>query len=203
MATAPELPYAPAIPHRGARNDCETSAFFASVQTDLPLHWPGRQRGGGADEMARGPDCGEKAPSFELDSTHGRISLASRLASGAVLLVFYPADDSPVCTRQLCDYRDHLQEFAGLGVEVLGINPESLDSHRAFAQKHGLPFPLLSDPTRDVCRAYGAVGLLSMTRRSLFLIGRGGRVAYRKTDLPIFHRTADELRKVIGTADLS
>ena len=152
--------------------------------------------------MARGPDRGEKAPSFELESTHGRISLASKLATGAVLLVFYPADDSPVCTRQLCDYRDHLQEFTGLGVEVLGINPESLDSHRAFAQKHGLPFPLLSDPTRDVCRAYGAVGLLGMTRRSLFLMGRSGRVVYRKTDLPIFHRTAEELSKVITGADL-
>jgi peroxiredoxin len=153
--------------------------------------------------MARGPDRGEKAPSFELDSTHGRIALTSRLVQAAVLLVFYPADDSPVCTRQLCDYRDHLQDFAGLGVDVLAINPESLDSHRAFARKHGLPFPLLSDPTREVCRAYGAVGLLGMTRRSLFLIGHSGRVAYRKTDLPIFHRTSEELRKVISSADLS
>jgi peroxiredoxin len=153
--------------------------------------------------MARGPDRGEKAPSFELESTHGQISLTSRLGQHAVLLVFYPADDSPVCTRQLCDYRDHLQEFAGLGVDVLAINPGSLDSHRAFAQKHGLPFPLLSDPTREVCHAYGAVGLLGMTRRSLFLIGRSGRVAYRKTDLPIFHRTSEELRKIISAADLS
>ena len=186
-----------------ARNDCETSVRFASVLTDLPVHWPAREHRGDPEEMARGPDRGEKAPSFELESTHGRISLAAKLASGAVLLVFYPADDSPVCTRQLCDYRDHLQEFTGLGVEVLGINPESLESHRAFAQKHGLPFPLLSDPTREVCRAYDAVGLLGMTRRSLFLIGRSGRVAYRKTDLPIFHRTAEELRKVIAGADLS
>jgi peroxiredoxin len=200
MLTAAQLP--PAPPQPGARNDCETSVRFASVQTDLPLHWLCRQAGGEGLGMARGPDQGEKAPAFELDSTHGRISLAGKLARSAVLLVFYPADDSPVCTRQLCDYRDHLQEFAGLGVEVLGINPESLDSHRAFAQKHGLPFPLLSDPTREVCRAYGAVGLLGMTRRSLFLIGRSGRVAYRKTDLPIFHRTAEELRKVISGADL-
>jgi peroxiredoxin len=152
--------------------------------------------------MGKGPDRGEKAPTFELDSTHGRISLSSKLSGGAVLLVFYPADDSPVCTRQLCDYRDHLQEFAELGVEVLAINPESVESHRAFAHKHGLPFPLLSDPTREVCRAYGAVGLLGMTRRSLFLIARSGRVVYRKTDLPIFHRTGEELRKVIQSADL-
>jgi peroxiredoxin Q/BCP len=192
----------PPAPHPTERNECETSASFASVQSELPLHWPCRQPGKDANTMARGPERGEKASSFELESTHGPISLASRLATRAVLLVFYPADDSPVCTRQLCDYRDHLQEFAGLGVDILAINPASLDSHRAFAQKHGLPFPLLSDPTRDVCRAYGAVGLLGMTRRSLFLIGRSGSVVYRKTDLPIFHRTAEELRKVIASADL-
>jgi peroxiredoxin len=153
--------------------------------------------------MGRGPDRGEKAPTFELDSTHGRISLESRLARGAVLLVFYPADNSPVCTRQLCDYRDHLQEFAELGVEVLGINPESLESHRAFAEKHGLPFPLLSDPTREVCRAYGAVGVLGITKRSLFLVGPSGRVAYRKTDLPIFHRTADDLRRAFADLEIA
>lgn len=195
--TAP-VPQAPA--RREARNLCESSAWLASVPVDLPLHWlsePGELR-----YMGKGPDRGDKAPGFELESTHGPISLASQLGRGAVLLVFYPADDSPVCTRQLCDYRDHLQEFAELGVQVLAINPESLDSHRSFASQHELPFPLLSDPTREVCRAYGAVGLLGMTRRSLFLIARDGRVAYRKTDLPIFHRTAEELRKVIAAADL-
>jgi peroxiredoxin len=201
MNLQPQIARAPGAPaRRAARNLCETSAWLASVPADLPLHWlPTPEE---AHEMAKGPDRGEKAPGFELPSNHGPISLASRLERGAVLLVFYPADDSPVCTRQLCDYRDHLQEFAGLGVEVLAINPESLDSHRAFADKHGLPFPLLSDPTREVCRAYGAVGLLGMTRRSLFLIARDGRVAYRKTDLPIFHRTADELRKIISSTDL-
>jgi peroxiredoxin len=124
------------------------------------------------------------------------------LANGAVLLVFYPGDDSPVCTKQLCDYRDHLHEFARLGVQVLGINPESVESHRAFARKYSLPFPLASDPEREVCRAYGAVGLLGMTRRSLFLVGRRGTVLYRKRDLPIFHRTAEELKQVIEGLDL-
>ncbi len=152
--------------------------------------------------MASGPSVGEKAPGFTLESTHGRIELSDRLATGAVLLVFYPGDDTPVCTRQLCDYRDHLEDFESLGVGVLGINPQSVESHRSFAVKHELPFPLLSDPEREVCRGYGAVGLLGMTRRSLFLIARDGRVAYRKTDLPIFHRTSEELRPVIAGADL-
>ena len=203
MSPAAEISHVPPISCGEAANIRETFTPFASVAIELPLHWPRAQRAEGAGEMARGPEQGQKAPSFELDSTHGRISLTSRLAQSSVLLVFYPADDSPVCTRQLCDYRDHLQEFGELGVDVLAINPASLESHRAFALKHGLPFPLLADPARDVCRAYGAVGLLGMTRRSLFLIGRSARVAYRKSDLPIFHRTAEELRKVIASTDLS
>jgi len=190
----------PAIGRPDPRDVREIRALLASVPTDLPLHWPPYP--GEPRNMGKGPERGEKAPSFELQSTHGPIALGSQLERGAVLLVFYPADDSPVCTRQLCDYRDHLQEFSDLGVQVLAINPESVESHRAFAGKHGLPFPLLSDPTREVCRAYGAVGLLGMTRRSLFLIASDGRVAYRKTDLPIFHRTAEELQKVIASVTL-
>jgi peroxiredoxin len=152
--------------------------------------------------MSRGPEIGDQAPAFSLESTQGRISLEQQLPQGAVLLVFYPGDDTPVCTRQLCDYRDHLKEFGELGVQVLAINPQSVESHAEFASKHELPFPLLSDPTRETCRAYGAVGLLGMTRRSLFLIARSGNVAWRKTDLPIFHRTGEELQPIPAAADL-
>ena len=152
--------------------------------------------------MAHPPAVGETAPHFALPSTEGPIDLAERLASRAVLQVFYPGDDTPVCTRQLCDYRDHLADFADLGVDVLAINSQDLGSHERFAKKHALPFPLLSDPDRAVCRAYGAAGLLGMTRRALVLIGRDGRVRWRRTDLPIFRRTADELREVIAKPDL-
>jgi peroxiredoxin Q/BCP len=140
---------------------------------------------------------GDRAPDFTLDSTQGKVALSERLAKGQVLLVFYPGDDTPVCTRQLCDYRDHLEDFADLGVEVLAVNPQELASHERFAAKHALPFPLCADPDRRVCRAYGAVGLFGMTKRALVLIGPDGRVRWRKTDLPILHRSANELREVI------
>ncbi len=152
--------------------------------------------------MASGPDVGDVAPDFALASTAGKIQLSERLKQGAVLLVFYPGDDTPVCTRQLCDYRDNLSVFADLGVEVLALNPQSLASHEAFAKKHCLPFPLLADGDREVCRAYGAAGLLGMTKRALVLVGRDGRVKYRRTDLPVFRRTAAELRQVIARLDL-
>ena len=152
--------------------------------------------------MAPTPAVGDRAPDFTLPSTEGSISLAERLASQAVLLVFYPGDDTPVCTRQLCDYSDHMAVFADLGVDVLAVNPQSLESHERFARKHGLSFPLLSDTDKSVCRSYGAVGLLGMTRRALVLIGKDGRVLWRRSDLPVFRRSAEELREVISGLEL-
>ena len=148
------------------------------------------------------PDVGDVAPDFTLPSTEGEITLSERLQRRAVLLVFYPGDDTPVCTKQLCNYRDNLEAFTELGVEVLGINPQDLSSHERFAKKRGLPFPLLSDTDKSVCRSYEAVGLLGSAKRALVLIGQNGRVLWRKTDLPIFHRSADELKGVIAGLEL-
>jgi peroxiredoxin len=144
--------------------------------------------------MPSPPDVGAIAPDFTLPSTQGPITLSERLRKRAVLLVFYPGDDTPVCTRQLCDYRDHLAEFEGLGVDVLALNPQPLASHEQFAKKHRLSFPLLSDSDSSVCRSYGAVGLFGMTKRALVLIAKDGRIRWRHTDLPIFRRSAEELR---------
>jgi len=147
-------------------------------------------------------DLEDIAPDFSLPSTAGEIKLSDRLSRSSVLLVFYPGDGTPVCTRQLCDYRDNLAVFADLGVDVLAINPQGLDSHRRFADKHGLRFPLLSDSEKRVCRAYGAVGMFGVTRRMLVLIDRNRRIRWRCTDLPIFRRTAEEIREVIADLDL-
>ena len=152
--------------------------------------------------MATQSDVGDPAPHFSLPSTEGTISLSERLKRKAVLLVFYPGDDTPVCTKQLCDYRDNLGVFSDLGVDVLAINPQSLKSHERFAKKHALPFPLLSDEDKSVCRDYGAVGLLGMTKRALVLIDRGGKIRWRRTDLPVFRRTAEQLRDTIGALGL-
>ena len=113
--------------------------------------------------MARGPAVGDQAPEFELQSTRGSVRLSEHLAKGAALLVFYPGDGTPVCTKQLCDYRDNLDVFSGLGVQVLAVNPAPLSSHEKFAEAFDLPFPLLSDPESKVCDAYGASGLFGMT----------------------------------------
>ncbi len=147
--------------------------------------------------MARPPAEGQPAPDFTLPSTAGEITLSQRCKDRSVLLVFYPGDDTPVCTKQLCDYRDHLGVFEDLGVDVLGINPQSLDSHRKFVEKHGLTFPLLADVDKSVCRSYGALNLMGMAKRALVLVGSDQRVRYSRVDLPIFHRSASELEEVI------
>ena len=144
----------------------------------------------------------EFAPDFTLPSTAGEITLSERLAQSAVLLVFYPGDDTPVCTRQLCDYRDNPTIFSDLGVDVLAVNSQSLESHERFAKKHSLPFPLLSDADKTVCRSYGAIGLLGTTKRILVLIDRDGRIRWRCSDLPIFRRSAEEIREVISDLGL-
>ena len=148
--------------------------------------------------MSKGPQVGDPAPDFTLPSTAGEITLSARLAAGPVLLVFYPGDDTPVCTRQLCNYRDNLDVFAELDLQVVAINPQSESSHDKFASKHDLPFPLVSDAGGAVCKAYGAVNFLGMAKRALVLVGRDGRILWRRSDLPIFHQSADDIRDAVA-----
>src|SRR5215813_4669762 len=129
--------------------------------------------------MAAVPEVGDPAPDFTLPSTQGSFTLSKALGKGAVLLVFYPGDDTPVCTKQLCNYRDNLDVFDGLGVQVVAINPQSESSHAKFAQKHALPFPVVADDGGNVTARYGAKGLFGMTKRALVLVGRDGRVKWQ------------------------
>lgn len=149
--------------------------------------------------MAHSTGVGAQAPDFTLPSTQGPITLSKLCARGDVLLVFYPGDDTPVCTKQLCDYRDNLASFAELGIQVVALNPQSEASHESFAKKHALPFPVAADAGGKVCKLFGAAGLFGLTKRALVLVGRDGRIRWRKTDFPIFYETADEIRAAIGS----
>ena len=148
------------------------------------------------------PDVGDHAVDFTLPTTHGSVQLSERLREGAVLLIFYPRDQTLICTRQLCNYRDNLSTFEDLDVQLLAINHDSLDSHEAFANKYEFPFPLATDKDRTVCHAYGALLDLFKSRRLLVLIGEDGRVWWRHAELRLFHQTADDLRKVIEELQL-
>ena len=85
---------------------------------------------------------------------------------------------------------------------MVGVSPDDEASHRKFIKKHELPFPLLADVDKEVCRDYGALGLLGMAKRALVLVGRDGRIRWKRTDLPIFRRSAEELRDVIAGLEL-
>ena len=148
--------------------------------------------------MGQTTEVGDHAPDFTLPSTQGTITLSKSLKQGPVLLVFYPGDDTPVCTKQLCNYRDHLDVFNGLGIQVIAINPQSEDSHHRFASKHSLPFPVVADADKAVCTRYGALNFLGIAKRALVLVGRDGRIKWRRTDFPIFHQTADDVRAAVA-----
>ncbi len=148
-------------------------------------------------------EIGSTAPDFTLPSNKGDISLSEQLANGPVLLVFYPGDDTPVCTKQLCNYRDNLESFSDIGINVIAINPQSIDSHQAFASKYDLPFPIVSDASGETCRAYGAMSFLRTAKRALVLVGKDGVVRWSTSNFPIFHQSADDIRKALAGIDLN
>jgi peroxiredoxin Q/BCP len=126
------------------------------------------------------PAIGTEAPDFVLDGTSpdGRRSyVLSDLRGRPVVLAFYPGDETPVCTKQLCSYQDDLGRFAEFDALVLGISPQNLDSHERFAQRRGLTFPLLADPDKAVARLYGATGPLGI-RRAVFVLDADGVVRW-------------------------
>jgi peroxiredoxin Q/BCP len=139
----------------------------------------------------------DKAPQFVLsDDQGGQFSLAEE-AGQKILLVFYPGDNTPVCTKQLCDYRDGVEAFAGLGVKVVGISDDSAESHRKFRQKYNLPFTLLTDPGLKVAALYDSKGMLGM-KRSVFLVDEAGVIRYLHIEsVALFRRKREELLDAI------
>lgn len=146
------------------------------------------------------PDVGDKAPDFNLlDQSRNRIILSKALKSGKVLLVFYPKDDTPVCTAQLCDYRDQFPAFQKLGVQVFGITIAHPEEHTHFAESHRIQFPLLNDYDSRVTHEYDVMSIMGTPKRALFLIGEDGGILYKHVEkLPIFRRTSDELIKTLA-----
>lgn len=136
---------------------------------------------------------GDQAPDFELEADDHSMFKLSTFLGRRVLLVFYPGDETPVCTAQLCEYRDGFGDYTELGVEVIGISRDSVESHQRFKQKRMLPFTLLSDPQLVAAKAYGASGLLGM-KRAVFLIDESGVVRYAHVEtLALFKRSHEEL----------
>lgn len=136
------------------------------------------------------PAVGDLAPNFTLPgiTMHGeepetKLFTLSERRGHPVVLAFYPADQSPGCTAQLCSYQDDLQAFRALDAEVWGISRQDTESHEKFARKKRLSFPLLADERGDVVQAYG-IGLPGLgLRRSIFIVDASGHIAWRHVSL--------------------
>jgi len=140
---------------------------------------------------------GDPAPDFELGGTEGPFRLSAHRGERVVLL-FYPGDDTPVCTKQFCSYRDRAEDVSQLGATIVGISSQDLDSHRAFVAKHGLNIPLLADVDRSVARLYGAGASVLGTRRAVFVVDEDGVIAYRHVHLlGLGYQDVDELRSAL------
>ena len=127
---------------------------------------------------------GDVAPDFELPSSGGGKVRLSSLRGRSVVLYFYPADDTPGCTKEACSFRDNLSKFEGMDAVVLGVSSDSMDSHRKFIGKYTLNFDLLSDEELIAHKLYGTWKLKNNygktywgTERTTFVIGKDGRIA--------------------------
>jgi peroxiredoxin Q/BCP len=137
---------------------------------------------------------GERAPDFDLALADGtRLRLGDVLARGPLVLFFYPKDDSPGCTAEVCSFRDAYATFAERGAQVVGVSSDAVASHAAFATRHRLPFPLASDPGGAARRAYGVPKVLGvLPGRVTFVIDRDGivRSAFNSMFAPQKHVAA-------------
>jgi peroxiredoxin Q/BCP len=141
---------------------------------------------------------GQKAPDFKLPDENGKLHKLSDYAGKKVVLYFYPADDTPGCTREACNFRDDYLKYKAAGAVILGVSPDDEQSHEKFKQKFSLPFPLLADDGHKICEKYGVWGEKSMfgkkyfgVIRSTFLINEEGKLAeiYRKVKVDAHSQT--------------
>jgi peroxiredoxin Q/BCP len=148
------------------------------------------------------PQVGDPAPPFELQGTGERAYRLQDFRGQRVILAFYPGDFTPVCTKQFCSYRDDGDRIEALGVKMLGISPQSVESHEHFASHHGLTIPLLSDPGKSVARSYGVVGPAGFIRRSVFLVDGDGVLRYRHVALFGFrYQDVGDLERALAEFD--
>lgn len=158
--------------------------------------------------MNTSPGVGDEAPSFTLPGTGPaegpaagvtvrEYSLAD-FAGKPVILAFYPGDDTAVCTKQLNDYNEGMEEFNGLDAQILGISSQDVESHRRFSAKYGFRFPLLADTDKSVARQYGTLGPIGFPRRSVFIVDGNGVIRYAHRAIAgLAFRPTSELVRVL------
>jgi thioredoxin-dependent peroxiredoxin len=144
-------------------------------------------------------NVGDPAPDFELPGTGEKTYRLSDYRGRKVVLAFYPGDFTAVCTKQFCSYRDQSDKLDDLGADVLGISPQSVDSHERFVEEKRLNVPLLADEDKRVARAYGVLAG-PMVRRAIFIVDEEGVVRHRKVTLAgLSYESVDDLERAVAT----
>ena len=150
------------------------------------------------------PQEGSEAPDFALPDSDAVTWRLSDHRGKVVVLLFYPGDETPICTRQMCSVRDRWEDYAATGAEVVGISTNSIESHKSFAEHHKLPLRLLADVDRKVADLYGAQSLIpGKVARSVFVINGDGVITYRDVrPLGLFRPKDDDTIRAIKAAQL-
>lgn len=146
-----------------------------------------------------GPDVGDSAPDFTLEGTEGAFTLSQHRGQRVVLL-FYPGDDTTVCTKQFSAYRDAAEEIAELDAVFVGISVQGMDSKEAFKSKYGLTTPLLADPGGTVSKAYGVYSnRFKVAKRTVFIVDEDGMIAHRHANpMSLTFDDVDELSDALA-----
>jgi peroxiredoxin Q/BCP len=143
-------------------------------------------------------NVGDAAPDFELPGTGEKTYRLADYRGRKLILAFYPGDFTAVCTKQFCSYRDQGDRLEGLGADVLGISPQSVDSHERFVEEKRLNVPLLADEDKSVAKAYGVLAG-PMARRAIFVIDEEGIVRHRKVTLAgLSFESVDDLERAVA-----
>lgn len=146
-------------------------------------------------------EVGDAAPDFTLSGTGNKNYTLSQFRGQTVVLVFYPGDETLVCTKQLCSYNNELQQFAQVNAQILAISAQDVSSHEAFTAKQGFKFPLLADTEKTVADDYSVTGPMGLPRRSVFVIDPSGVIKYvHRAVLGVTFRPVSELIEAVAKA---
>jgi thioredoxin-dependent peroxiredoxin len=136
---------------------------------------------------------GDTAPNFSLKDANGEEWNLSEHRGKTVVLLFYPGDDTPVCTKQLCSVRDNWEKYKATGAEVVGISTDSVESHKTFADKYNLTLRLLADEKGAVNKMYEATSWIpGRSARAVVVVDKNGKIAYHKVQSLSFFRPSDD-----------
>jgi peroxiredoxin Q/BCP len=146
-------------------------------------------------------NLGDPAPDFTLEGTEGAFTLSQHRGE-LVVLLFYPGDNTTVCTKQFCSYRDAQDEISTLDATLVGISTQDMESKQSFKTKYGLTTPLLADVGGKVAKAYGVhAGPLGIAKRTVFIVDPEGRIAYRHGNfMSLSFDSVDDIKTALDQA---